>query len=229
MSRSIVQEYLTELTSIILPKLQQYQQSRTRDSSMIRFGTLIDGEVRALQNSRWAIPIYNMPRIDAATIDAILKVFPRGTEPDIVCFDLHGTMNVEIQFQPVGRQQSAVHPQQYGHSYDPGQQSNGGGIAGLSKLVLTMFILSILVGGAYMLYFESLAVGALVPEDPHLKFVPETWNTNAGDCPTTLETFSNLPPAAAHGSENDKSRKSMPSSMGGEEEEILKKGPTTAK
>lgn len=151
--RSAVQEYLVELNKSLLPQIKANLAGKHLDTSSIRFGTLEDGEVRPLNNTRWAIPLYNVSKINSHTIKQIDEWFaPENEASFVISENAMGGSHMEIQFMPVlAQQQPQVSRVQYHPvQLEPANPSRSGG------LVILMFVVVLAIAmGLGMFYLKK--------------------------------------------------------------------------
>jgi hypothetical protein len=150
--RSVVQEYLRELNQDGLAILKSESRASNDNVNTIRFGTLEDGEVRQLNNSRWAIPIINVSQISGNTINRLVGLFPPSANAEFRVIDKDNGTHKEIHFDP-----RAATPDPYPSLALPPLRPYGSAPASTSNSA-AKFMLGILciiiVGSA--LYFASL-------------------------------------------------------------------------
>lgn len=99
-TRQVIQEFLLELNTKVLPLLVNLKRGH-ENASGIRFGTLDKpNEVRELHNGRWGIPIYGVFKWSSTDDKKILDSFPPQADAEVFHEETLNGMHTEIRFRP---------------------------------------------------------------------------------------------------------------------------------
>lgn len=143
MSRSIISRYIDHLAMHGVPILRQ------SGNEGARFGRM--DEIRALQNNRFGIPLFNINRLSTSDEKKIIELFPEEVEADIVKFTADGNLTtMEVQVTPYDptadkplRDQYRIHPR-------PPQQPMS-----CFKFSILFFFIIIICGSLFFLVASS--------------------------------------------------------------------------